>query len=471
MPFLAGPIGAAIAGGAASAGVGALGNALMNHGGGGPVGPQLGSTQLGGNLATDPVVAQQLAQEAENLRKAGFSELEINQSQKNEAQKLGLNSQQLINPLTGADVRTAMNNTQGGIDASAQLIQQAQAQNGLGNQSSVFNQQQALANQLAGANAVGGQTQLAQQLQAQAQGGGPNPAAAMLANQTAANTANQAALMASQRGAGANAGLLARNAAMVGAQNQQNAIGQGAVMQANQQLAAQNALQNLYGSQLSAQQNQQNMLGGLAGQQAQNYASALQNFNAAAQGNQGQLLSGVQGQNQNLVNLTNAQTGAQGQIAAQNNAASNQFMGNMLGAGAQAIGTGLSQAISPAQKKWDGGVILPDHFQSVADIYHTDRFKAPSLQDMAQMYGGGRVNMVEGGKVPGKAKMKGDHPENDTVPAKLSPGEVVLPKSVMESQDPVSAAAQFVAAIQKKKGNPQADFKEALARAMGGKKK
>jgi ABC-type multidrug transport system fused ATPase/permease subunit len=52
-------------------------------------------------------------------------------------------------------------------------------------QGNVFNQQQALANQL----------------QQQTLGQGPNPAMAQLAQQTAANTANQAALMAGQRGA------------------------------------------------------------------------------------------------------------------------------------------------------------------------------------------------------------------------------------------------------------------------------
>ena len=53
-----------------------------------------------------------------------------------------------------------------------------------------------------------------------------------------------------------------------------------------------------------------------------------------------------------------------------------------------------------------------------------------------------------GGKVPGKAKVSGNSPKNDTVPTMLSPGEVVLPKTV--SHDP-EAAAQFVAKIMKSK--------------------
>jgi hypothetical protein len=36
-----------------------------------------------------------------------------------------------------------------------------------------------------------------------------------------------------------------------------------------------------------------------------------------------------------------------------------------------------------------------------------------------------------GGKIPGKAEVPGDSPANDTVPTNLSPGEVVVPRSVV----------------------------------------
>lgn len=39
----------------------------------------------------------------------------------------------------------------------------------------------------------------------------------------------------------------------------------------------------------------------------------------------------------------------------------------------------------------------------------------------------------EGGEVPGQAKVPGDHPANDTVPAMLSPGELVIPRSMAKS--------------------------------------
>ena len=68
---------------------------------------------------------------------------------------------------------------------------------------------------------------------------------------------------------------------------------------------------------------------------------------------------------------------------------------------------------------------------------------------------GGQIhNMKTGGHVPGKAKVTGskDSYSNDTVPAILSPGEIVLPRSVTQSQNPTDAAAKFVAAIKSKKG-------------------
>lgn len=49
------------------------------------------------------------------------------------------------------------------------------------------------------------------------------------------------------------------------------------------------------------------------------------------------------------------------------------------------------------------------------------------------------ITFAEGGVVPGRAKVFGDSSKNDTVPALLSPGEVVIPRSIM--QDPKAARA------------------------------
>lgn len=45
----------------------------------------------------------------------------------------------------------------------------------------------------------------------------------------------------------------------------------------------------------------------------------------------------------------------------------------------------------------------------------------------------------QGGEVPGKAPVPGDHPANDTVHAKLSPGEVVVPRTAMSDDEEFDA--------------------------------
>ncbi len=65
--------------------------------------------------------------------------------------------------------------------------------------------------------------------------------------------------------------------------------------------------------------------------------------------------------------------------------------------------------------------------------------------------------MEHGGKVKAKkpdqkAVKKGNSYSNDRIPAMLSQGEIVLPRSVTQSSDPVSNAAKFVQATLAKKG-------------------
>jgi hypothetical protein len=63
--------------------------------------------------------------------------------------------------------------------------------------------------------------------------------------------------------------------------------------------------------------------------------------------------------------------------------------------------------------------------------------------------GGWSNSFARGGVVPGRAPMPGDHPANDVVRARLSPGEVVVPRSA--ASNPVSLA-QFVANLPKGEG-------------------
>jgi hypothetical protein len=64
----------------------------------------------------------------------------------------------------------------------------------------------------------------------------------------------------------------------------------------------------------------------------------------------------------------------------------------------------------------------------------------------AQEVAEGRKSPMDGKTVPGKAKVKGDSLKNDTVPATLEEGGIVIPRSVLESKNPHEEAAKFVAA-------------------------
>ena len=174
-------------------------------------------------------------------------------------------------------------------------------------------QQQALANQVQPGTqqGLGSQQALTGQLQGVIAGTGPNAAQTALAANTTQNVANQAALMAGQRGASQNAGLIASEAAQQGAATEQQAVGQAAATQAQQQISAQEQLANLAQTQVGqgaqaiqgvnqTQQNEQNILQG-ANTAANNAAVAMQsNINATnaqiATANQqmaGNIVSGI----------------------------------------------------------------------------------------------------------------------------------------------------------------------------------
>lgn len=61
--------------------------------------------------------------------------------------------------------------------------------------------------------------------------------------------------------------------------------------------------------------------------------------------------------------------------------------------------------------------------------------------------GAGYMNKYDGGVIPGQAQVPGDHPANDTVPTMLSPGEVVVPRSVasqIPGEDPIEAIVKLL---------------------------
>lgn len=79
----------------------------------------------------------------------------------------------------------------------------------------------------------------------------------------------------------------------------------------------------------------------------------------------------------------------------------------------------------------------------------------------AKKWYGGKVGCADGGMVPGEASVKGDSPSNDTVNLDVSPGEVIIPRSI--AKDP-EAVKSFVAAISKGKSSEKsADIGKLMA--------
>lgn len=318
--------------------------------------------------------------------------------------------------ITSDDLNNYRVAAQNATGAQQSLMQALQQQGGLQNQSQVYNQ-----------------------LQSVAAGGGPNPAQAMLNNATGQNVANQAALMASQRGAGQNIGLMARNAALQGGNIQQQAVGQGAAMQANQSLGALNAAGQMANTQAANQV-------GVTNSYVGNQQNALANlYNAIAQQNQTNV------SNQAGVNTANAglaQQGLQGGAG---------VVGGLINAGGAAAG--MKKAAGGVIEKQSGpsselgqflkankGMQVPESEDSgggLVDVMLSPGEEVIEPENVKEAAGG----TVKSKTVPGKAEVKGDSLKNDKVPAKLKPGSVVVPRTKVKD-DP----AAFVRATLAKKG-------------------
>lgn len=345
-----------------------------------------------------------------------------NQAQLTPASTLGAtNADQLGN---------AYNQAQTGLQGQVGLVNQLQGMDSTANQRNLYAQQQ----------------QLADLLGQQANGQGPNPAMAQLAQSTGANVANQAALMASQRGSGANVGLLARQAAMQGAGLQQQGAGQAATLAAQQQMAAR-----------QLQMQQQQSMGQQNQQQIAQLAQAIQGQgNMALQGQQN-LLGAAGAQNMGNISQANNMNNLNANIG-QTNAANLQGQ-------ARSIGSTLMPAISTMFSKQPvnqlaGNDIFGNSGGSSANTpaalpdnnFTINAAHGGMIDDGPASNVGKYLCASKGAVVPGKAKRSGDHLANDTVPAMLSPKEIVLPRSVTLSKNAPEQAARFVAAILAKQG-------------------
>lgn len=355
----------------------------------------------------------------------------------------------ITDPVTGQQISSANQSTQESLAKQNAFVNALAAQNGIGNQSQVYNQ-----------------------LQDVVAGKGPNPATAMLANATGANNANTAALMASQRGAAVNPGMIARLAARQGAANQQNAAGQAAELQAQQSLGALGQAGSLATTQVGQQQNAINALqqgqltnqGQLLGAQGQ--------YNAALTAGQGNVNAVNQEQNRlNAQEMAGALSGVGAAATALAPTKSTNPAAPNVGTSSTSTPTTVTPAanqtatMQPVTAYADGGMIKPKSFVAAHLKRMAHGEQVPALLSPGEHYlppqevkavVEGKKDVLKAGKVvPGKPKYRGNDYRNDVVPRTLKSGGVVIPNKVLQSSQPHEMAEKFVAAIVARPSRPK----------------
>jgi hypothetical protein len=253
-------------------------------------------------------------------------------------------------------------------------------------------------------NQVRGQQQtLAQAIMQQLQGG-PSVAENQLRQATDRNIRQGMGALASQRGV--NPAILARQILGGTQAANQQAVADAATLRAQEQ-------QGLYQTlgQMLAQQRSQDL-----GQSELGVNAGLNTLNANTQ--RLATAGGLQNQ-QNATNVENS-LGVQkinAGTAANNAQNATGFLSGLLNAGAGIAGKMAGGASQGGEVMGSGG----------------------GARNMAML-----PMMQGGGEVPGVAKVQGDHPANDTVPAMLSPGEIVVPRSAAKSS---TKAKAFIDAV------------------------
>lgn len=329
--------------------------------------------------------------------------------------------------------------------------------------------------------AIQQQMMLGRELAGAVQGQVPSVAQTQLAETTAQNVARQQAMLGSQRGASGNVALLGRNIAQVGAQTQQEAARQAATLRAQEQLAARQQLADLSGQQLgqisgaqqlgaqSTLQAQQNILNAIA--QANAARAGVAQQTAAGQGRiVGGIFEGLAGMGGRAAGFAKggevkpyANGGGIGSDAywsrLQNDlgmmAPSASISTEGLGQAGQKMGSTLRGLMSSKPQRSPMGSEMQD-YTSLASGGEVPAMVSPGEkylppEEVKKVAQGQKEPHQAGVKIPGQAKVKGDSLKNDTVPMTLEEGGIVIPRSVMQSQNPEEQARKFVAAVLAKK--------------------
>jgi len=170
-----------------------------------------------------------------------------------------------------------------------------------------------------------------------------------------------------------------------------------------------------------------------ANQQAAAQSSVLQqNQQIQAAQNLGSLYGQMQQGNLGQQGAFNqANLGAMGEN--QRVAAGNQSQAGKLAGGLMSMVPGVGKVFGAAHGGQVPAMVSP------GEVYLPPS-EVESVKDGANAISSGR-------KISGKAKVKGDSIKNDTVSTTLEAGGIVLPRSVTQAKDAPAAAAKFVAAV------------------------
>lgn len=285
--------------------------------------------------------------------------------------------------------------------------------------------------QRTGRGIAGQQQSLADILRARAEGrGGPSLAELQLQQTLEQNRAAQAGALAAA-GRGMNPALAQRLLLQQGATMGQQAAGQGAILRAQEQLAAQAAL----GQQLGQMRGAEAQLFGQAGQLGLGQEKLGVETQEAQRQRELEVALANQRAEQERMRLQQSQEESQIQAGQENRAAIGEVVKTAGKIAAPSIGGGLGQGLAGLAQGGQVGKAIA-----------------------------GRAKKMSEGELT-----KLDNEKNDTIPAMLSAGEAVIPRSIMMSPNPPAAAAKFVEALLANRDKKDAK-KEALKVALGKKK-
>jgi hypothetical protein len=268
------------------------------------------------------------------------------------------------------------------------------------------------------------QTEFAQRLLAQSQGQGPSVADEKLKIGQDRLSQQLAAALAQSKGL--NAGSNARLAGRAGAQGGQDLVNQSALARAQEQLATQALLGNVI-------------------------AQRRQGDVASSEGDLQRLFTLGQLQNSQNVNTANNFNKAQAinaDIEQRNASVWSNAIGGAIQGGASMLGGGMLGGGGGGAPQSTGIPVTSSSSVQMPNVSFGQSAPGGSAYTRGYYSVGGEVAPEAAAPEPG------DHPANDIVPAMVSPGEVVLPRTVASNPE---KAKKFIEALNKK-NKPQDEF-------------